>query len=152
MKGKRIVTLILLLFVGVSVIYAVVKETGSSPVAIHEGRGLPGVLYTAGRALTYTILGFVLVRSMSSLPVISHFLQKYMNIILGPLLVVAGMVLLDLISFGSGVVFRQKKSRVQWTEPVFCSFLWACIIHSHTSSELRYCTEVGLLLSGMQRQ
>ncbi len=62
---------------------------------------LAGVLYTIGRALAYSILGFFLVRSMSSLPVLSHFFQKYMNLVLGPVLVFAGMVLLNLISVRS---------------------------------------------------
>ncbi len=63
---------------------------------------LAGLIYTLGRGITYTVLGMVLVRSMSDLPAISHFLQKYMNMILGPVLVLVGMVLLNLISFGTG--------------------------------------------------
>ncbi len=63
---------------------------------------LSGLIYTLGRGITYTVLGIVLVRSMSDLPLVSHFLQKYMNMILGPILVFVGMVLLNLISFGSG--------------------------------------------------
>ncbi len=70
---------------------------------------LAGFLYTTGRALAYSILGFFLVRSMSSLPLLSHFFQKYMNIILGPVLVLAGMVLLGLISFGSSGGFSAEK-------------------------------------------
>jgi len=70
---------------------------------------LAGALYTAGRAATYTILGYVIVKSMSSLPLLSHFLQKYMNIVLGPVLVVVGMILLDLISLGSGWGIRAEK-------------------------------------------
>jgi cytochrome c biogenesis protein CcdA len=65
-----------------------------------------GLLYTAGRAVTYTVLGALLGASLLSAPRLSHFLQKYMNLALGPLLIVVGMVLLELISFtrrGGGI-------------------------------------------------
>jgi cytochrome c biogenesis protein CcdA len=58
-----------------------------------------GLLYTAGRALTYTVLGALLVASLLSAPRLSHLLQKYMNLALGPFLIIVGMVLLELISF-----------------------------------------------------
>jgi cytochrome c biogenesis protein CcdA len=60
-----------------------------------------GLLYTAGRALTYTVLGALLVASLLSAPRLSHLLQKYMNLAMGPLLIIIGMVLLELISFTS---------------------------------------------------
>ena len=65
-----------------------------------------GLLYTAGRMLTYLSLGFFLVSSILSAPLVSHALQKYMNMLLGPLLIVVGMILLELISLnlgGSGI-------------------------------------------------
>lgn len=65
-----------------------------------------GLLYTAGRALTYTVLGALLVASLLAAPRLSHMLQKYMNLALGPMLIIIGLVLLELISFsrrGGGV-------------------------------------------------
>jgi cytochrome c-type biogenesis protein len=59
-----------------------------------------GLLYTLGRALVYIALGVLLVQSLLSAPQISHWLQKYMIKILGPLLVLVGMVLLGLIGGG----------------------------------------------------
>jgi cytochrome c biogenesis protein CcdA len=59
-----------------------------------------GTLYTLGRTLAYVVLGALLVMSLVSAPYVSHFLQKYMNKILGPLLIVVGMFLLELIRFG----------------------------------------------------
>ena len=61
-----------------------------------------GLLYTLGRALTYAFLGILLVSSLLSAPSISHALQKYMTLVLGPILILVGMVLLELISFGFG--------------------------------------------------
>ncbi len=57
-----------------------------------------GILYTGGRMLTYLTLGILLVSSMLSVPMISHILQKYMNMFLGPILILVGMILLELIS------------------------------------------------------
>ena len=59
---------------------------------------LTGVLYTAGRAITYAVLGVLIVNSMLSMPVISNWFQKYMPKLLGPVLILSGMVLLDLLS------------------------------------------------------
>jgi len=61
-----------------------------------------GSLYTGGRALTYGLLGVVLVSSLLSAPSLSNALQKYMNLALGPLLILVGMVLLEMITFSIG--------------------------------------------------
>ena len=58
---------------------------------------LAGLLYTAGRTLTYLVLGVLLVSSLLSAPYLSHVLQKYMNKALGPILILVGMVLVELI-------------------------------------------------------
>ncbi len=71
-----------------------------------------GLLYTAGRTLTYTVLGAMLVASLLSAPRLSHMLQKYMNLAMGPLLIIIGMVLLELISFsrrGGGVSEKMQR-------------------------------------------
>jgi len=59
---------------------------------------LSGFTYTIGRAITYGILGFLLVRTTVDVPALSMFLQTYINRFLGILLVLLGMFLLDLIS------------------------------------------------------
>jgi len=56
-------------------------------------------LYTLGRMLTYAVLGALIVASMLSVPELSYALQKYMNKLVGPVLIIVGMVLLELISF-----------------------------------------------------
>lgn len=57
-----------------------------------------GAFYTAGRALTYLALAALLVASVLSIPQLSNFLQAYMNKLLGPILILVGMFLLDLLS------------------------------------------------------
>ena len=60
-----------------------------------------GLLYTLGRTLVYVVLGTLLVSSLLSAPVVSHLLQKYMNKLLGPILILVGMVLVGLIQFNT---------------------------------------------------
>ncbi|HKK21255.1 MAG TPA: aromatic aminobenezylarsenical efflux permease ArsG family transporter [candidate division Zixibacteria bacterium] len=60
-----------------------------------------GLLYAIGRSLTYLLLGIILVNSLLAAPSVSHFLQKYMNKLLGPVLILAGMFLLELLVFSS---------------------------------------------------
>ena len=56
-----------------------------------------GLLYTAGRTATYVTLGFVFVMGLLSMPETSQFLQRHMNRILGPVLIVAGALLLEVV-------------------------------------------------------
>lgn len=67
---------------------------------------LPGILYSLGRALAYTLTGSVITWGLLSAPLLSTFLQEHMNQLLGPLLVLVGMALLGMLpglpSFGKG--------------------------------------------------
>ena len=63
---------------------------------------LTGLLYTLGRTVAYLALAFVLVASVLSVPQISMFLQKYMHLALGPILIIVGMFLLGLIELNLG--------------------------------------------------
>jgi cytochrome c biogenesis protein CcdA len=51
---------------------------------------LAGLVYSAGRALTYVLVGWLVVASILSLPGVSFFLQQRMNQVLGPLLLLIG--------------------------------------------------------------
>lgn len=53
--------------------------------------------YILGRMLTYAILGTIIIASLVSVPVAANFLQKYMNKALGPMLIIVGFFLLDII-------------------------------------------------------
>ena len=61
-----------------------------------------GLLYALGRTLTYVALGVILSASLLAVPQLSHFLQKYMNMLMGPLLVIVGMFLLELLTLPTG--------------------------------------------------
>lgn len=63
-----------------------------------------GLIYTLGRIFFYFALTVFFIYSVSSMPAVSHFLQKWFPMIVGPLLILTGMFLLELISlsFGKG--------------------------------------------------
>jgi cytochrome c biogenesis protein CcdA len=58
-----------------------------------------GLAYTAGRILVYVALGIALTAGLNAIPAVANFLQTAMNKILGPLLVLIGLVLLEKITF-----------------------------------------------------
>ncbi len=73
---------------------------------------LTGILYTLGRTATYVALGILLAASILSMSAVSHFLEKYLNRALGPILVVAGMFLIGLLGFtssGPGVSAKMQR-------------------------------------------
>jgi len=59
---------------------------------------LAGVLYTLGRSAAYVALSFLIVNAAINVPLLSEFLQRYINKLLGILLILVGMVLLDLLN------------------------------------------------------
>ena len=78
---------------------------------------MAGLLYTAGRMLTYAVLGALIVASLASIVGVSDTLQRYMNQLLGPALIVAGMFLLELLRWRSdaaGVAERVQRGADRW--------------------------------------
>jgi len=61
-------------------------------------------LYTFGRMVTYTALGIFIIAIGISTPAISNFVQEFGAKVLGPFLIIIGVLLLfiDRISFGQG--------------------------------------------------
>jgi cytochrome c-type biogenesis protein len=60
---------------------------------------ISGIAYTAGRMISYAILGWILISSLLNIPPVAQFLQKYMTKALGPILIITGLFLLDLLKF-----------------------------------------------------
>jgi cytochrome c-type biogenesis protein len=76
-----------------------------------------GVLYTLGRMLVYIALGWLLTLSLLSASSVSMSLQHYMNLLLGPLLILIGMFLLELIGarwtgVNVGEVWQRRAERL----------------------------------------
>ncbi|MCX6827619.1 MAG: aromatic aminobenezylarsenical efflux permease ArsG family transporter [candidate division Zixibacteria bacterium] len=70
---------------------------------------LSGLAYTIGRMLVYLVLGIIIMVGLLSVPGLSNFLQRYLNIVLGPLLIIVGVFLLDIIRFaGFGLASGER--------------------------------------------
>ncbi|MBN2068932.1 MAG: sulfite exporter TauE/SafE family protein [Opitutales bacterium] len=70
-----------------------------------------GVLYSLGRAAAYLLLGIVITGGLIGRADASRFLQKHMNEALGPILILAGLVLLGAI--GQGLSLNMGANRLQ---------------------------------------
>jgi len=71
-----------------------------------------GLLYTLGRTLAYVALAMLLVAGTLLVPQAALFLQKYMHLAIGPILIVVGMFLLRLVEFplaGIGISAGMQK-------------------------------------------
>jgi len=82
---------------------------------------LAGLFYTLGRALTYIALAVLIVASLLSMPELSMFLQEWMNRITGPLLVIVGLVLLEVINLS---MFRGRGISDSMKQKVERSGIW----------------------------
>ena len=73
-----------------------------------------GLLYTVGRTLVYLALAVVLVASVLSVPQVAQFLQRWMPLVLGPILILVGMVLLGMIevNFRGGGMSEGMRRRI----------------------------------------
>jgi len=56
-----------------------------------------GLVYTLGRMTAYVVLGTIIISSLAGVPAVANFLQKYMNKILGPVLIIVGLFLLNIL-------------------------------------------------------
>lgn len=90
---------------------------------------LAGLLYTLGRSLAYLGVGMVAAWGLTSLPALSQFLQGGFNTVLGPILIVVGMLLTGLIELpwslsltGDGL---QERVGAGWWWPLLLGALFA---------------------------
>lgn len=73
-----------------------------------------GLLYTLGRCLLYLALAVLLTTTALSIPAVSRFLQNDMYLVLGPILLLLGVLLVGLITVTGGgtVVTEGMQKRV----------------------------------------
>lgn len=104
-----------------------------------------GFLYTLGRMFSYTLLASLIVWFGISSQGISLFLQKYGDRILGPLLIVIGIVMLDIVklSFLKGSDRLNKLKERLANKGYLGSFLLGVIF------ALAFCPFSGVLFFGM---
>ncbi|MCU0600409.1 MAG: aromatic aminobenezylarsenical efflux permease ArsG family transporter [Desulfobacterales bacterium] len=86
--------------------------------------------YTFGRTFSYMILSILIVAGLISIPGVSFFLQNHMNQILGPVLLITGLFILDLIplrlpNFALNAGMLQKLGDSGFMGAVALGFLFA---------------------------
>jgi cytochrome c biogenesis protein CcdA len=70
---------------------------------------ISGLAYTVGRMVAYAALGWAIIGSLLSVPQAAQFLQKYMGKALGPVLIITGLILLEIITLRlPGISFSEK--------------------------------------------
>jgi cytochrome c-type biogenesis protein len=102
-----------------------------------------GLLYTLGRAITYTAIALVIYMGVNQFK-FSGFFQRYGEKFLGPLLIIIGLFMLDIIKIKfagmSGLTSRmQKKTRWGYLDAVLLGLVFA----------LAFCPYSGVLYFGM---
>ncbi len=55
--------------------------------------------YTLGRVVPYIVLGFLISYTLLNVPAVSFFLQQYVPMVVGPVLIITGLFLLEVFSF-----------------------------------------------------
>jgi cytochrome c biogenesis protein CcdA len=71
---------------------------------------ISGFAYTLGRMSAYSLLGWIIIGSLLTVPQAAQFLQKYMGRALGPVLIIAGLVLLEMVTLRlPGLSLPEKK-------------------------------------------
>lgn len=72
-----------------------------------------GLLYSAGRSLAYVAVAVLVTKGILSIPGVSMFLQRNLNLFIGPIMLIVGVLLLDVWKFslnggGVGNNFQKK--------------------------------------------
>jgi cytochrome c-type biogenesis protein len=80
---------------------------------------LSGILFTAGRVSAYVLLGALIVSGALAIPNVAFFLQKQMNVLIGPVLILIGIVILGIIplpSTGGKFIEKLQQKADHWGE------------------------------------
>ena len=103
-----------------------------------------GLIYTLGRAITYTVIGLILFLSMGELNM-SGFLQQWGEKLIGPLLIIIGLFMLGVFNFiklpGSGSLTARMEERAN-------KGFWGVLLLGMVFA-LAFCPYSGVLYFGM---
>jgi cytochrome c-type biogenesis protein len=102
-----------------------------------------GLLYTLGRAITYTVIALVIYFGVDQLK-FGGFFQRYGEKIIGPLLIIIGLFMLDLVKikfpgFNRLTSRMQEKKKWGYLDAIFLGLVFA----------LAFCPYSGVLYFGM---
>lgn len=102
-----------------------------------------GLIYTLGRAITYTLIGFIFYFSASQFQV-SGFLQKWGEKLLGPILIIVGIFMLDFIKINFPGLGKLNEKMQEKSKSGFWGVLLLGIVFA-----LAFCPYSGVLYFGM---
>ncbi|MDD5568120.1 MAG: aromatic aminobenezylarsenical efflux permease ArsG family transporter [Candidatus Omnitrophica bacterium] len=77
---------------------------------------ISGLAYTLGRMVSYVVLSWIIISSLLSVPQVAQLLQKYASKALGPLLILTGLILLEVITIRLPGVPLSRKYHDKLTE------------------------------------
>jgi cytochrome c biogenesis protein CcdA len=101
---------------------AYLARRASSPGATLAG----GLLYSFGRASAYGILGGLLAAGLAESYRVSTFLQRSMSLLAGPVLILVGLVMIDLVRLPSFSLLRADGGG-KWAERLFRQGTWGAL-------------------------
>jgi len=114
------------------------RKVGSTRLVL-----LSGLLYTIGRTAAYLTLGVVIMTGLMARGEIARFLQRYLNQILGPVLILVGMLLLGLLNFAGSINLAARASSSAQARATrvghFCS---VCFLPCRSAPSRRGCSSV----------
>ena len=102
-----------------------------------------GLIYTLGRSITYTVIGLLFYFGASKF-VIAGFLQKYGERALGPVLIIIGLIMLDVIKINFPGLNKLNEKMQQKDKFGFWGVLLLGIVFA-----LGFCPYSGVLYFGM---
>lgn len=102
-----------------------------------------GLIYTLGRAITYTVLGLIFYFGLSQFE-ISGFVQKWGEKLLGPLLIIIGFFMLDFIKINFPGLGKLSEKVEKTSRRGFWGVLLLGIVFA-----LAFCPYSGVLYFGM---
>ncbi|MDP8216731.1 MAG: aromatic aminobenezylarsenical efflux permease ArsG family transporter [Candidatus Kaelpia imicola] len=75
---------------------------------------LSSMAYVVGRMVSYAVIGSVIIASLVSVPAVANFLQVYMNKIIGPVLILVGLFLVDIVKLNIPLlsISHERQSRL----------------------------------------
>lgn len=68
-----------------------------------------GGVYTIGRVLAYVVLGYIVVGGLLAVPSVANFVQHSINKFIGPLLILIGLLLLNVIKLNFSFGVKHEK-------------------------------------------
>ncbi len=101
------------------------KQIGSGFATV-----LSAAAYTIGRTIAYVVISILIIYGLISIPGVSNFLQQHMNQLLGPVLLITGLFILDLVplrlpNVGYNTGMLQKLGNSGFLGAVVLGFLFA---------------------------